>query len=185
MTKLERGPLEFYKDRGNEGEAEFAHEEWCFEWKFTKATTLWIHDGDGQSNLESLADLLLAYVRENDLDEAILFSVAWTCDKPRLDGFGGSALMVTKDGVQAKGTNNVMNRLEKEHKDPPSLKWDNGNDYTLAEHNHAWLTVGCFSLNVKHTATQIIMTLYPVGKEMDDPIMEWIEEKEETCPVPS
>jgi hypothetical protein len=59
---------------------------------------VWVHDEDGEAQVEYLADLLAAWqVKYNA--PSIGFEYSYDCDKPRIDAYGGGAVYI-KDGEQ-------------------------------------------------------------------------------------
>lgn len=58
---------------------------------------VWIADEEGGTNLDSLVDILQAYLKHSDPGGSIGFSWANTCSKLRVDEFGGGAVFITHD----------------------------------------------------------------------------------------
>jgi len=75
---------------------------------------VWFHsDGVIIDHLEQIAKAL---VEELEIDEPFYASWSYTCDKPRIDEFGGGALCVRrgKDTIWFDAMNHVHNIVEKE-----------------------------------------------------------------------
>ena len=73
----------------------------------TKAKTMqsndciWIHDDDGCVDIEALVDLIQIWMQTSEYShDPVGFEWANTCNKPRLDAFGGGAVMITKGGTR-------------------------------------------------------------------------------------
>ena len=56
---------------------------------------LWIHDDEGGSELDVLAEMLREFLSKFRPDDYVVFSWADTCGKPRIDSFGGGAVFIT------------------------------------------------------------------------------------------
>lgn len=75
----------------------------CFEAEFIpKESGIWIHSDDGDPNQAAI--LVYAYLGAFNVKDRIGFEYAMTCSKPRLDGFGGGAVVVSAEGVEHFGT---------------------------------------------------------------------------------
>jgi hypothetical protein len=60
-----------------------------------KENTVWVRSEDS-GNVDYTADLVQAFLRRFDLDRVISFQWANTCDRLRLDAFGGGALVISR-----------------------------------------------------------------------------------------
>jgi predicted Rdx family selenoprotein len=58
------------------------------------ADGVWIHDADGYVELELLSEVLANWLDEIGSTKSIGFEWANTCSKPRLDAFGGGAMVI-------------------------------------------------------------------------------------------
>ena len=67
-----------------------------FSWGLD-GTTLYINDGDGQGNTDTVVAFLASYLRlwADSPDETIGFEFCWSCSKPRAGEFGGGACVVS------------------------------------------------------------------------------------------
>jgi len=55
---------------------------------------LWIHDDDGDGDVEGVIRFVLRLTEEIDLTGLWGFEFAFTCSRPRLDAFGGGAHVI-------------------------------------------------------------------------------------------
>jgi hypothetical protein len=60
-----------------------------------KEGTVWVRSEDS-GDVDYTADLVQAFLRRFDLDRVISFQWANTCSKPRLDAFGGGAVVISR-----------------------------------------------------------------------------------------
>jgi len=60
---------------------------------------LWIHGWEGP-NLELIAAAIHYALRHYGLVSHVSMEYSLSCSKPRLDGFGGGAVFITKDGYE-------------------------------------------------------------------------------------
>lgn len=60
----------------------------------------WISTDDCSINVEFMADAIEYILRTYQLDEIVGFEWSTGCTKPRLDAFGGGAVVITKDGQE-------------------------------------------------------------------------------------
>jgi hypothetical protein len=59
---------------------------------------IWIHDEDGYVDIDALVDLIQEWMHTSEYNlNPVGFEWASTCSKPRLDAFGGGAVMVAKN----------------------------------------------------------------------------------------
>jgi hypothetical protein len=56
---------------------------------------------DDSGDPEQAAVATQAFLEKFDRNDAIVFGVAYSCSKPRLDAFGGAAYVVTKDALNS------------------------------------------------------------------------------------
>lgn len=70
---------------------------------------VWFHADEGVGSLEHLAEFIRMFLRKFDIKEP--WSLTWseTCSKPRLDAFGGGAVVVSKDAVKWLNTGSWVN----------------------------------------------------------------------------
>lgn len=74
----------------------------------------WIHSPDGCENIDHVADFIQQFLKEFRPKEA--WSMEWSndCSKPRLDAFGGGALVVTAKKIHWMSTSDwVSKTMEK------------------------------------------------------------------------
>lgn len=67
----------------------------AFENASDGSRSLWIHDDEGGSELDVLAEMLQEFLIRFRPGQYIAFSWADTCSKPRIDSFGGGAVFIT------------------------------------------------------------------------------------------
>lgn len=79
---------------------------------FSENEGLWVTDNDGWVP-GLLYDILQAFVREFKTSP-IFIQLAYDCSKPRLDAYGGCAVMITADEIRAKGTDVLIAEWRKE-----------------------------------------------------------------------
>ena len=60
--------------------------------------TVWVRSEES-GDVEYAAELTQAFLRRFDLDRIVAFEWANTCSKPRLDGFGGGAVVISRRGT--------------------------------------------------------------------------------------
>lgn len=58
------------------------------------SSILWLHDDDGQGDVEGVIRFVLRLAEDLDLTGLWGFEVAFTCSRPRLDAFGGGAHVI-------------------------------------------------------------------------------------------
>lgn len=83
--------------------------EWAFE-----DGGLWIHDGSGQANLDYAVLLVQDFIKQ--FRPTAIFAFEWSnnCSRPRLDAYGGGAVVITARKVHWMNTSTWMrNRIEK------------------------------------------------------------------------
>jgi hypothetical protein len=73
----------------------------------------WLYSEEGV-DAETLARVLWQFLKHFDRNDGIGIEVALTCSKPRVGQFGGFAIWVTKDGVEAWSTSGWLAQKEKE-----------------------------------------------------------------------
>jgi hypothetical protein len=69
-----------------------------FEWDFESNNEMWINDGGGEGNVESVIEFLQAYLAKFDPKGKVGFEYANTCSSPRVGEFGGGAIVVKAKG---------------------------------------------------------------------------------------
>lgn len=57
--------------------------------------TIWVGSEDS-GDVDYVGDLVQAFLKRFALDLVVAFQWACTCDRPRLDGFGGGAMVITR-----------------------------------------------------------------------------------------
>lgn len=82
----------------------------CADYEMTD-DGLWIH-GDEGPNLEMIAAVIYFALRHYGIDSYVSMEYSLSCSKPRLDGFGGGAAFITKDGYEFFSTSGWL--MEKE-----------------------------------------------------------------------
>ena len=71
---------------------------------------VWIHDDGGEGNVEFVVQFLQAYMQKFFIREPIAFEFALTCSAPRVDEFGGGAVVVTATGAEWFNTRQWINK---------------------------------------------------------------------------
>lgn len=66
-------------------------------------TTIWITQ-DETFDVDNAAQLIRQTLEHFDLDDIVGFEWSHICSKPRLDAYGGGAIIITKDGVEFMNT---------------------------------------------------------------------------------
>lgn len=70
-----------------------------FEWDFDESRSeMWINDGGGEGNVETLIEFLRAYLAKFDPKGKVGFEYANTCSSARPGEFGGGAVVVKAKG---------------------------------------------------------------------------------------
>jgi hypothetical protein len=84
--------------------ADIEDESWCFDVKeeHSGGPQIWIHSENGC--IDEIIKLIQHLMVKFDLKEPIPFSWSQTCSKPRIDGFGGGAAVVTATSVRSIST---------------------------------------------------------------------------------
>jgi hypothetical protein len=75
---------------------------------------LWISD-DNSLNGHNAAYFIYFILKHFNKDDSVVFELAYTCDKLRLDSFGGEAWFITKKQVRYMGTNQWAYKQQKRH----------------------------------------------------------------------
>jgi len=75
---------------------------------------LWVHNRD-QLDIESLASFIQIVFRHYKLDDGFGFEVGHTCDRSRVDGFGGTAVFITKSNISWFSTYGWLDEKELRH----------------------------------------------------------------------
>ena len=65
---------------------------------------LWVHSDEGIPTLSSLVSLLRIFYLKFDIDVPFAMQWAEICDRPRLDEFGGGAVVVSKNNAKWMST---------------------------------------------------------------------------------
>ena len=72
-------------------------------------TDLWLYS-ETTANLDHLDAFLISFLRKFRPDEIITYTYADTCSKPRVDAFGGGAVVITADGCHYMHTHQWLER---------------------------------------------------------------------------
>jgi len=117
VERLLKDPDELYNDEDEEFEEVFPNygDFDClgFDWDIDLAGELWLHDEEGTGNTDHVSGFLQAYLKKFNIEEPVAFEFAFTCSKPRLDEFGGGAVVVTKDEIHWMSTNSwILDKLQ-------------------------------------------------------------------------
>lgn len=102
---LEVGPLskkeaDWFAKRLPDPEDEYEDDQVDCEWSLSpiqgkpKKFSVWFQS-DGEGSIEPLVNLLTAFLGAYRPKQAITLVWSCTCSKPRLDGFGGGACVIT------------------------------------------------------------------------------------------
>lgn len=75
---------------------------------------VYLMDDGGVLQTDGLVAILQAYLEKFDPDGAICVEVAFTCSKHQPDGFGGCAIVVTKDDAKYKTLGKACDEMLKE-----------------------------------------------------------------------
>ena len=70
----------------------------------------WFHDGNTFVDTGVIATILMRFLKKFRPNQYIAFELAYTCDKPRINEFGGSACFITRAGVRWMDTANWIAR---------------------------------------------------------------------------
>ncbi|NCA70847.1 MAG: hypothetical protein EOM91_12200 [Sphingobacteriia bacterium] len=62
----------------------------------TGTDRLWVRDLDGCGNVDAAIGLVQSWLDFFDIDDGVAFEWSVSCSKPRLDGFGGGGVVVTR-----------------------------------------------------------------------------------------
>jgi len=79
--------------------------------------TLWIHDDGGYVDVDQIAAFVHRFLKQFRPDEGFKTTWACTCSKPRVDEFGGGAIVATAKGWRAAGAQELYEDLLKEIED--------------------------------------------------------------------
>jgi len=77
---------------------------------------LWIHSEDGYGSLSGLMNLIVIWMRKFQVKEPFKLQWADICSKPRLDEFGGGAVVITTQGIFWMNTAEWVDKKIKELK---------------------------------------------------------------------
>jgi hypothetical protein len=102
------------KDGDFEGE-EFKH---CFDMEIHQEPDMnaWFHSGDGSPNIDVLAGFIQGFLSKFRPNDEIFFQWSSSCSKPRLDAYGGGAMLITSKRWVAQNTADLMEQLQEEIK---------------------------------------------------------------------
>ncbi len=76
---------------------------------------LWIWEGGESGSPDNAAAFVQAVLRMLELDEIVTFGWGDTCSKPRLDGFGGGAVAITRHTTEWTNTSAWMEQQQRGH----------------------------------------------------------------------
>lgn len=96
--------LEDWTDNGSLGLALSLHED-----ARLPVPLVHITDADGHGNLEQVGLLIQAFLCEFAIDAPAAFTYAETCNKHRVEGFGGGWVRVTREDVVVEDALSQMN----------------------------------------------------------------------------
>ena len=68
-----------------------------FEYQWRVPEGVWVHDEDGNGNVEAAANFIQRYLKDIDIKEAVYMSWANTCSKPRINEFDGGGVVITPE----------------------------------------------------------------------------------------
>jgi hypothetical protein len=88
-----------------------------------KEGTVWVGSEDS-GDVDYTADLVQAFLRRFNLDRVISFQWANTCSKPRLDAFGGGAVVISRRNADWLNTGTFMETAVKIETERLRLKPD-------------------------------------------------------------
>ena len=88
-----------------------------------KEGTVWVGSEDS-GDVDYTADLVQAFLRRFDLDRVISFQWANTCSKPRLDAFGGGAVVISRRNADWLNTGTFVETAAKIETERLRLKPD-------------------------------------------------------------
>jgi len=94
-----------------------------------KEGTVWVGSEDS-GDVDYTADLVQAFLRRFDLDRVISFQWANTCSRPRLDAFGGGALVISRRNADWLNTGTFVETAAKIETERLRLKPDDELDDT-------------------------------------------------------
>ncbi len=77
-----------------------------------ESSILWFHDDDGQGDADGVTRFVLRLAEEIELAGLWGFEVAYTCSRPRLDAFGGSAHVIDLGARKSIGWTSTHEWLE-------------------------------------------------------------------------
>lgn len=75
---------------------------------------VYLMDDGGVLQVDGIVAILQAYLQKFDPEGVICVEIAFTCSKHRLDGFGGVAVVVTKDDAKHKTLGTACDEMLKE-----------------------------------------------------------------------
>jgi len=76
----------------------------------------WFHSDDGQPNIDGLAGFIQDFLAKFRPKDEVFFEWGSSCSKPRLDAFGGGAMLITATEWASKNTADLMEQLQEEIK---------------------------------------------------------------------
>ena len=84
-----------------------------FDFKINGNNELWIYAEDGMGNPALAADFIQHYLKVFDPKAHVSFEFAETCSKPRIDEFGGGAVIITAENQYWMSTGSwIQDKLE-------------------------------------------------------------------------
>lgn len=76
------------------------------------SSILWFRDDDGEGDIDGVIRFVLRLAEESDLTGLWGFEVAFTCSRPRMDAFGGSAHVIDLGARKSIGWTSTHEWLE-------------------------------------------------------------------------
>lgn len=114
---------------------------------------LWIHS-DESGDVDEVARFCQAFLRKFRPDEHVAFEWANTCSKPRLDAFGGGAMIVTAEAIESMSTGEWVGKMPAAGTTPV----------------HVWVTrsAGAVAMEWDVDRVDAFRRIYPAIHEDDD-----------------
>lgn len=81
---------------------------------------IWVHDDGGGPNVDMLAAVIQEAFKQFHPTGQVGFEWSNDCTKPRLDAFGGGAMMIWADDVMSVNTCELLAQFEKARSTPPA-----------------------------------------------------------------
>ncbi|WP_305906291.1 hypothetical protein Q9L42_020820 (plasmid) [Methylomarinum sp. Ch1-1] len=132
-------------------------------------------DSEGKLASQNYQTIFQNIIRRSQNLDAIEIAGAFTHDDLEIGEVGGFALLITKDKVLSKGTDDIFAQLRAEAEGGSALLKElddpDGNDYIFSPAaESAWISVNNVSLYVRPTDESVTVGIYPLGKEAENPL---------------